>query len=228
MGRPGAECGAHTPLSAESRTVTKTLRPVLALLLLPVVVMLAMPAEASVNAFWKELGGSATGGAVSQLAAAGDGQRRGRHGRRRRPADRGLHGLHDRRGRQDPGQALDRHGVADDQPGHRHQRTGGIGGEDPQLVISPAGTFFVAWSTREAGRPGAPAAPRRHGHRVGAARRLRRAGRPDRNQRIERERTSRWRSVTTTCRSSPSRPRPRSLASASRSPATSPGSIRST
>jgi len=48
--------------------VTKTLRPSLTLVLLPLLLVLARPAEASVNAFWKELGGSATGGAVSQLA----------------------------------------------------------------------------------------------------------------------------------------------------------------
>jgi hypothetical protein len=113
--------------------------------------MLAVPAEASVNAFWKELGGSATGGAVSQLAPP-----------------RGL------------GNGVSTAAGADGRPivvytDSANSETGkilakrwtgtawqmispvagindpAIEGENPQIVISPAGTLFVAWTTREPG-----------------------------------------------------------------------------
>ena len=151
MGRPGAECGVHTPLSAESRTVTKTPHPGLALLLVALLAMLAVPAEASVNAFWKELGGSATGGGVSQLSpprgtgngvdvtAGADGRpiviytdsTIGEDGRilAKRWTGTAWQMISPAAGINDPA----------------------IGGEEPQLVISPAGTFFAAWSTRELG-----------------------------------------------------------------------------
>jgi hypothetical protein len=113
--------------------------------------MLAMPAEASVNAFWKELGGSATGKAVSQLtpppglgngvavAAGADGK---------------------------PIVVYTVSPISEDGTLLAKRWTGtawqlispvtgindpSIGGENPQIVISPAGTIFVGWNTREAG-----------------------------------------------------------------------------